>query len=528
MKKKLFLITFLTVLLAFSVLLVACGKDDEPAPPDPTVESIAVMQNPTKTDYIVGDAFEKAGLIISAELSNNTHTVLTDSEFDLSAPDMHMEGSQAVAVTYKKDTTKTASFNINITNRAYQGGKEIRFVNNGWSSNPANGVGKEDDGAVVYTDNKSVKLVKSAIATGTPDGQARGGVFGSGCAYLDDISVGQVTFDVKAAMATDDIMVWTLMTSNSDNAMKSIRGVALWIANTSDGYYAYVNGTVNDATSYKFDDKAAVAQDIKDNGTQITVDNTQKFAINYTMDYKTVAQGGVYVYSDSKVFINGQSINDLYDHSAFFESNPVDTAKYLWLNMTSVEAVISNMDINAKYQGGEERRFVTKGGNNTDGQATIQADNKSIKLSKSNEFENSDTNDGIYESAYAYLKDAKVDNLSFDMVATMQDKDVLAWSLMTNSLNDEPVGTSGSTSLKSFALYIARVGSDYYAVVNGTTASSASMTRDKIIEWATGEDGTKIDTVGSDSKFAISFDLQKKRRGLLYRWYSQCKWHTNK
>lgn len=78
-----------------------------------TVESIFVETEPTKTEYYVGDTLNTTGLIIGANLSDNTvRKVMTG--FTVSTPDMSTTGEKTVTVTYEGFTT---TFTINVAEK---------------------------------------------------------------------------------------------------------------------------------------------------------------------------------------------------------------------------------------------------------------------------------------------------------------------------------------------------------------------------------------------------------------------------
>ncbi len=77
-----------------------------------TVKEIFVETAPTKTEYFVGDTLDTAGLVVKANLSDNTVKTVTD--YTVSAPDMTTAGEKTVTVTYEGQTT---TFTINVVER---------------------------------------------------------------------------------------------------------------------------------------------------------------------------------------------------------------------------------------------------------------------------------------------------------------------------------------------------------------------------------------------------------------------------
>lgn len=78
-----------------------------------TVTAISVEQEPTKTEYYVGETFNPSGLKVSVNMSNHTVNTITTG-FTLSSPDMSTAGEKTVTVTYEGFT---ATFTINVVER---------------------------------------------------------------------------------------------------------------------------------------------------------------------------------------------------------------------------------------------------------------------------------------------------------------------------------------------------------------------------------------------------------------------------
>lgn len=81
------------------------------------VSSISVTNNPTKTDYLVGEAFEVDGLEVTATMSDGTTKVINN--YRLSITNNYVftvddVGEKVVTVTYSEGIT--TSFNVNVTN----------------------------------------------------------------------------------------------------------------------------------------------------------------------------------------------------------------------------------------------------------------------------------------------------------------------------------------------------------------------------------------------------------------------------
>ena len=85
-----------------------------------TLKSIEITSGPTKKDYTVGDNFDNKGLVVKAKYSDSSNPILTynvdyETNFD-SIKDTEGD-NQTVTVKHKKDTSKTATFTVNIKPR---------------------------------------------------------------------------------------------------------------------------------------------------------------------------------------------------------------------------------------------------------------------------------------------------------------------------------------------------------------------------------------------------------------------------
>ncbi len=78
------------------------------------VNEIFIESQPTKTEYVTGETLDTAGLVVKANLSDNTVTTVTD--YTVSAPDMTTVGEKVVTVTYEG---KTATFTIVVSEPVY-------------------------------------------------------------------------------------------------------------------------------------------------------------------------------------------------------------------------------------------------------------------------------------------------------------------------------------------------------------------------------------------------------------------------
>ena len=79
--------------------------------PAPVLASIEITAQPTKTEYTVGEAFDPAGLGVTAKYSEGgADKVLAPGEYTLSAPDMGTAGTKPVTVTYEEGGVRTVSY----------------------------------------------------------------------------------------------------------------------------------------------------------------------------------------------------------------------------------------------------------------------------------------------------------------------------------------------------------------------------------------------------------------------------------
>ncbi|MCH5163154.1 MAG: InlB B-repeat-containing protein [Clostridiales bacterium] len=88
---------------------------------EPVITGIEVYQAPTKTEYVVGQAFSDDGLVVRALYSGGKQpeTLTKGVDYTVSVPDMTKIGQQDVIVTYVTATgTLTDKFTINIVAKA--------------------------------------------------------------------------------------------------------------------------------------------------------------------------------------------------------------------------------------------------------------------------------------------------------------------------------------------------------------------------------------------------------------------------
>jgi hypothetical protein len=82
-----------------------------------SLSSVAITTLPIRTNYVVGEAFSTAGMVVTASFSDGSSRSVGD--WSTSLPNTGSAGTQSVTVTYGENgVTKTASFNITIVNAA--------------------------------------------------------------------------------------------------------------------------------------------------------------------------------------------------------------------------------------------------------------------------------------------------------------------------------------------------------------------------------------------------------------------------
>ena len=101
----------LLIIKIISLFIISCSFDNTEK--NKTLSSISVTSEPTKTTYIIGEEFEKSGMIVKAYYSNYSNKEVTNdvviSGFDSSKTD----SLQKITVAYtEKDVTKSDYFYI--------------------------------------------------------------------------------------------------------------------------------------------------------------------------------------------------------------------------------------------------------------------------------------------------------------------------------------------------------------------------------------------------------------------------------
>lgn len=112
MNKKL-LAALLLVCLAVSLCFAACQPTDEEKPQEVVLGEIKVTTQPTKTTYVVGEKFDKTGMVVTAVYSDKTEKAVTNYTF---APTDELGVTdKEIVVTYtEKGVTKSATVSVTV------------------------------------------------------------------------------------------------------------------------------------------------------------------------------------------------------------------------------------------------------------------------------------------------------------------------------------------------------------------------------------------------------------------------------
>ena len=112
MNKKL-LAALLLVCLAVSLCFAACQPTDEEKPQEIVLSQIKVTTQPTKTTYVVGEKFDKTGMVVTAVYSDKTEKAVTNYTF---APTDELGVTdKEIVVTYtEKGVTKSATVSVTV------------------------------------------------------------------------------------------------------------------------------------------------------------------------------------------------------------------------------------------------------------------------------------------------------------------------------------------------------------------------------------------------------------------------------
>lgn len=112
MNKKL-LAALLLVCLAVSLCFAACQPTDEEKPQEVVLSKIKVTTQPTKTTYVVGEKFDKTGMVVTAVYFDKTEKAVTNYTF---APTDELGVTdKEIVVTYtEKGVTKSATVSVTV------------------------------------------------------------------------------------------------------------------------------------------------------------------------------------------------------------------------------------------------------------------------------------------------------------------------------------------------------------------------------------------------------------------------------
>ena len=77
-------------------------------PDTKTLQSIQIIKEPDKTQYFVGEDFEKEGMKVQANYSDESHTMLFDTDYNITNGTNLVEGQESVTISYENQTTTQA------------------------------------------------------------------------------------------------------------------------------------------------------------------------------------------------------------------------------------------------------------------------------------------------------------------------------------------------------------------------------------------------------------------------------------
>jgi hypothetical protein len=98
-------------LVALSLLVLSGCPDGNEDPPEKTLVSLKVTTPPEKGNYVIGDALDINGLVLTATYSDNTTEVISVKSSMVSGFDSTSAGSKNVVITYDG---KTATFTVTV------------------------------------------------------------------------------------------------------------------------------------------------------------------------------------------------------------------------------------------------------------------------------------------------------------------------------------------------------------------------------------------------------------------------------
>ena len=103
------------ILLTTAIVIVAmagCKKDPAPVPAPVTLSSITVTTQPTKKTYMVGEAFDVAGIVVTATYSDQSTIPITISEAMLSYDFSTTGTNKTVTITYEGKTATVTGITV--------------------------------------------------------------------------------------------------------------------------------------------------------------------------------------------------------------------------------------------------------------------------------------------------------------------------------------------------------------------------------------------------------------------------------
>ena len=133
--RKNFLKKICFALLSAGIVISGCKKDEETTP---AITSIAVTTQPVKKDYIVGENFDPAGMVVTATYSDKSTAPVTVTNEMLDYDFSTAGTNKTVTVTYHGETATVTGITVIVpdTRSSYfatwasEGGTSLTFSNN--------------------------------------------------------------------------------------------------------------------------------------------------------------------------------------------------------------------------------------------------------------------------------------------------------------------------------------------------------------------------------------------------------------
>ena len=232
-RAMLWLMTLLTSVV-FALTCASCSILEQflptPQPSVVTLFGITVSAQPTKTEYLVGEEFDKAGMVVTATYSDDTQKAVT--AYTYSPSGALAETDDEITVSYTEgDITKTATVEITVSKPADPEPPAKVLTNLSILNQPAKNeynVGETFDPtgmSVVAWFGSSKKVLKDTEYTYTPNGVLEEGVDKIVVSY----TYGDVTKTVDVAIIVNALDA------------KLIKANGEWIFEESDSVFENFN-----------------------------------------------------------------------------------------------------------------------------------------------------------------------------------------------------------------------------------------------------------------------------------------------